>query len=227
MLGGKNSDLEEKFINAIFTEDLECIIDCLLKNVSPNTMIIKKDGSIIGPVLNKAVILHNYDIVELLLGQGADPNIQSIYGGALNSTISRGNGKPVNYKILKLLLENGANPFLRNSFNNSPKDDAKYQKKKNNNSKYLDIIEKFISDNPEKVDKYIADVRKINSNKESLKKNKSKSKREPRKNKRKPRKNKRKLRKNKRKSRKNKRKSRKNKRKPRKNKRKSGKKKKI
>ena len=37
------------------------------EEVSPNTIIKKKDGTVIGPVLNKAVMLNNYEIVELLL----------------------------------------------------------------------------------------------------------------------------------------------------------------
>ena len=125
-----NTPLESRFISSVYNEDLEGIVDALLEEVSPNTIIKKKDGTVIGPVLNKAVMLNNYEIVELLLGQGADPNLQSKYGGALHTSISRGNGKDINYKIVNLLLQNGANPFLRNNFNSSAKDDAKYQRKK-------------------------------------------------------------------------------------------------
>lgn len=66
--------------------------------------------------LNTAILYYDYQIIELLLKNGADPNTQDENGDCpiINACLNR------SYKVVKLLLSYNANPNVCNKDGNYP-----------------------------------------------------------------------------------------------------------
>lgn len=71
---------------------------------------------------------NNYEILELLLENGADPNIQNNYGDTLLHIICL-NTNINDYKLIEKLLDYDANPFLKTKENETVVDLARRLKK--------------------------------------------------------------------------------------------------
>lgn len=84
-------------------EELAALLD------SDDSLIHKTDIRTGWTLLFRAVCNGNFNVVELLLTKGADPNVQNIYGETpLHQAVD--NGK---HNIINLLLEKNADPNIQ------------------------------------------------------------------------------------------------------------------
>jgi ankyrin repeat protein len=99
--------LEHKLMEASFYGNLEQVQQCISSGVDINHRdLFQFSNTALMVALNYA----NYDIVELLVKNGADVNIQNCY----RNTVFIFACDDCNIKIMKFLVDNGANINIRN-----------------------------------------------------------------------------------------------------------------
>ena len=154
------SDATLKLVNALYTKNMDDLVIALSENADANHMITKKDGTILFPVLHKAVENMDKIAVELLLESGADPNGEGARTNILQSAMLHGDNSKTNFIIIDILLDAGANPLKQNKNGFHAKSTAGFIERKKNNPKYLKHITTYLDNHPEKTKLYVEELRR-------------------------------------------------------------------
>ena len=142
--------LNESIVDALKNENISEMKTLLKEGADPNNTFKIKDNEY--SLLHMAIFYEDIPYVKLLIESGANINQLTFVNGKTNKignltpiqyAVLNGTGESDNFKVLKYLLSKEANIYIRNSTGNHTRDLAKFKEKKENNKKYLKIIDEF------------------------------------------------------------------------------------
>lgn len=111
---GNKLSIDQKLFKAIKNNDLGDLKICLCKGANPNA--INKDG--LTP-LQSAIVLSNYDIIEVLVNQPIDLNLTF---GRIKMTVLHYAVHLNNIRLVQLLVDKGADIKIKDLNGDTPLD---------------------------------------------------------------------------------------------------------